>query len=75
MTERSQTILKEALLLSPIERAELIENLLSSFNFPDREEIDRLWAEEAERRLEAYEKGETEAIPIEEVFKEIENGR
>lgn len=35
------------------------------------EEIERLWVEEAERRLEAYRRGETTAIPYEEVLDKI----
>jgi len=74
MTEKTQMLFEEALLLPPIERAELIENLLSSFDFPDRKEIDALWGAEAERRIDAYEKGEAEAVSVDEVFNAIANG-
>lgn len=62
MTDKTRTLLEESLLLPPIERAELIESLLSSFDFPDRKEMDALWAAEAERRIDAYESGESEAM-------------
>ncbi len=39
------------------------------FGDPDPE-IDRLWLEEAERRLAAYRAGKVEAIPAEEIFGE-----
>lgn len=64
-------ILTEALALPPIERAELIEDILSSFEFPDRKRLNRLWAEEAEDRVRAFKQGEFESIPMEEVFAKI----
>ncbi|MDE2216632.1 MAG: addiction module protein [Planctomycetota bacterium] len=32
--------------------------------------LDNIWAEEAERRLKTYRKGQLEGIPMEEIFKE-----
>ena len=64
-------VLAEALNLPPIERAALIEELLSSFDFPDRERLDRLWAAESEDRINAYERGEITATPLESVFEKI----
>jgi hypothetical protein len=58
MTEQSRRVLAEALELPPIERAALVEELLSIFDFPARQEIDKLWAHEAEDRIDAYERGE-----------------
>lgn len=66
-----QEVLNEALSLPPIERAALIEELLSSFDFPDRERLDRLWAAESEDRIDAYERGELTATPLESVFEKI----
>jgi len=43
MTKRAEHILAEALELPPVERAELVENLLSSFEFRSRKAIDALW--------------------------------
>jgi putative addiction module component (TIGR02574 family) len=68
-------LLEEALKLSPMERAELVENLLSSFEFPSRKTIDALWAQESEDRIDAFERGEITAIPAEQVFAEIEKNR
>jgi putative addiction module component (TIGR02574 family) len=73
MPKRAENILAEALELPPVERAELVENLLSSFEFKSRKAIDALWAQEAEDRIEAFDRGEMAAIPIEDVFAEIEN--
>lgn len=60
-------ILKEALTLKPAEKAELIDKLLLSLDKPDAE-IDKLWAKEAEDRIEAYERGEIKAVALEKVL-------
>lgn len=64
----AERILKEASALSPSEKAQLIDQLISSLDRPDAE-IDRLWAEEAESRLDAYKKGKLKAVPLEKVLK------
>jgi putative addiction module component (TIGR02574 family) len=56
----------------PVERAELVENLLSSFEFESRKSIDTLWAQEAEDRIDAFERCEMTGIPAKDVFAEIE---
>jgi len=75
MTKRAEHILAEALELPPVERAELVENLLSSFEFRSRKAIDALWAQEAEDRIDAFDRGEIAAVPVEDVFAEIEKTR
>ncbi len=72
MTDRSQQILTQAMSLSPMERAELVEELLATFDFPSRTEIDTGWRVEAEDRLEAFERGDMQAIPADEVFRRIQ---
>lgn len=72
MTSRSEKVLEEALHLPPIERAEIVEKLLSSFEFSDRNAADELWAKEAENRIDAYERGEINAISAKDVFEKIE---
>ncbi len=72
MTDRSQHILAQAMSLSPMERAELVEGLLATFDFPSRTEIDTLWRAEVEDRLEAFERGDMQAIPADEVFRRIQ---
>jgi putative addiction module component (TIGR02574 family) len=75
MSRQGKQILAEALTLPPIERAEMVEELLSSFEFPSRKTIDELWAQEAESRIDAYERGEITAIPAKKVFEKIEKQR
>lgn len=72
MSEQSKKILAEALELSPVERAALVEEILSSFDLPKGKEIDELWAKEAEDRIDAYERGELYASPIEGVFNRLD---
>jgi putative addiction module component (TIGR02574 family) len=72
MSELAEKLIEQALGLPANERAAFAERLLSSLD-PELSEIDQLWAKEAEDRLDAYERGEIEAIPAEEVFNEIKN--
>ena len=75
MPTRLDEVLDEALKLGPMERAELVEHILASFDFPEREEIDELWAQEAEDRLEAYDRGEIPSTPARKVFDDIDRGK
>ncbi len=63
----SKLILKEALDLSPAERLQLIEMLTLSLNKPD-ENIEKLWAEESEKRYKALEEGRIKVIAFNEVI-------
>ena len=72
MALQSKQILREALDLPPIDRAELVEQILASFEFPARQDIDAAWAQEAEDRIDAYERGEISSSPANKVFKDIE---
>jgi len=62
-----EEILKEAIALRPSEQAKLVDRLISLLDKPDAE-LDKLWAEEAESRLEAYKHGTLKAISLEEVL-------
>lgn len=44
-----------------------VDGLLKSLDEPDKD-IDRIWAEEAEKRLDAYRRGDLEGMPMEEIF-------
>jgi putative addiction module component (TIGR02574 family) len=71
MSDRGAQILKDALSLPPTERVALVERLLASLDSPAREHIDVLWGQEAEDRLEAFERGEVPTIAAKNVFDEI----
>ncbi|HEY0555742.1 MAG TPA: addiction module protein [Thermoanaerobaculia bacterium] len=68
-------IFRAALSLSEDARAELAGQLLESLDESDEdeEEIERLWALEAEDRIAAYERGEIEAIPVEEFLASLKS--
>ncbi len=52
----------------PIEiKIELIEKLLNSL-YPSQEEINKLWLQEAEKRLKEIKNGKIKLIPAEKVF-------
>ena len=63
----ANNIFKNALTLEPLQKAELIDRLLSALDKPDRE-IDELWAKEAEDRIDAYDQGKIKAMPLEKVL-------
>jgi putative addiction module component (TIGR02574 family) len=71
MTAITERVLNDALALPPIERAELIQRLLQSFDESKDNHIDTAWTEEAESRIDAYEKGLLSASPAEEVLNRI----
>jgi putative addiction module component (TIGR02574 family) len=60
-------ILKDALSLDVRDRAKLAERLLASLDTLSEEEAERLWADEAERRLQEYRAGRMKAIHADEV--------
>jgi len=60
-------ILQEALQLNPKERYLVVESLLESLDKPDQE-IDDVWANEAQKRLEDYSKNSVETIPFNKIF-------
>ena len=66
-----QDILKEALKLKPLDRAQLLEAILESFNFQARKSIDILWAEETEERIDAFNAGKITSKSANEVFDNI----
>ena len=75
MSANSEQILQQALSLPIEERAELIEQLLATFDAPPDPVLDQLWANEAHDRLDAYDRGELETVSEHEVFDEIERDK
>lgn len=70
MTANAEQVRANALSLPPNERAQLAEQLFASLDI-SQDELDRLWAQEADSRIDAYERGEIKAIPASKVFKNI----
>jgi len=73
MTAPAQ-ILKEALTLRPDQKAKLVDQLLASLNKPGQE-IDDLWAKEAESRIDAYERGKIRALSLSEALEKYKQGK
>lgn len=70
MSTATDDLLKQVLSLPPGERARMAEQLLESLE-PPNERNRQLWAEEAERRVEAYERGDLRSNPADEVFAKL----
>jgi putative addiction module component (TIGR02574 family) len=65
-------VLRNAMSLDVHDRATLAERLLASLEELSEEEAERLWAEEAQRRLEEYRAGCAKAVPAEAVHEKAE---
>jgi hypothetical protein len=63
----AKDVLKEAILLETTENTKSDDHLISSLDKPDND-IDKLWAEEAESLLDAYNQGKIKSGLIEEVL-------
>ena len=64
-------IIEQALHLKASERYVLLELLHQSLDKPDPE-IDRVWQEEALRRLQAYDEGRLECVSMQEAFRDLQ---
>ncbi len=71
MPTTNDRVIDEALSLPSNVRLSLVERLLTSLNLPIDEEINRLWAEEAERRVSQIDEGKAKLVPGGEVFAKI----
>jgi putative addiction module component (TIGR02574 family) len=63
-----QKIESEALNLDMHSRASLVGKLLLSLDEPTMSEVEQLWLDEAERRLDDYRVGKVQGIPGKDVF-------
>jgi putative addiction module component (TIGR02574 family) len=69
MKPESENVLREALELSPTERAALVDQLITSLDKPD-DAIDQVWRKEIAARLRAYRSGTAATIPAEDILAE-----
>jgi putative addiction module component (TIGR02574 family) len=65
------TIQAEVLRLSPGERAKLIDVLWDSLALPQVTSREAAWAEESERRIDAFEAGKLKARDVRAVFSDL----
>ena len=60
-------IIKEAINLKPQEKYLIIESLILSLNVLDKD-IEKIWIEESQKRLDEYKNGNLKTLSFEEVF-------
>ncbi len=63
----SQEIIEMALSLNASERFAVVEKLLESLDRPDPQ-LDEIWADEAERRLHAYDQGKMQTLTLDQAL-------
>ena len=74
MSERTESVINEALSLSPVERAELIERLYESMRSEREREIEQAWAQESERRIDELQSGKESTVSYEQMKRELSAG-
>lgn len=62
-----EQIFTEISLMKPLDKLQLIEKILNSLNQPNKT-MEEIWANEAEERIEAYDKGLISVVNEEDVF-------
>jgi putative addiction module component (TIGR02574 family) len=72
MSVKSKEVLKEVLELPAIERAEIVDEIISSLDTPDKS-IEKTWKKEINARLKAYREGRAETVSAEEVLAKYKN--
>ena len=68
MADPAREFESEALKLPSKDRARLAERLISSLDPETDPEAQRLWLQEAERRLDELESGDVSGVPADQVF-------
>lgn len=74
MSSSNRDIEEQAKSLPQKERARLALSLIESLDPGLDEDAESLWLEEADKRLKAYDAGETQSRPVDEVIAEIKSG-
>lgn len=67
---RVEALKAQVLQLPPEQRAELAAELLRSLDTPEAANNEQLWLQEAERRYQAYRKGQTQGVPADQALRE-----
>ena len=75
MTDKTQTILEQAMKLSPNERAEVAEELIASLDETTDVDVEKAWQEEIQRRIQQIDSGEVKTIPWEVVQRQMRHGK
>lgn len=72
MSESIDTLFAEAMHLSAEQRLTLAHRMLSSVEPAATPEIEVAWNDEIRRRIARYDAGEVKAIPVADVFAELD---
>lgn len=64
-------VVDEALSLPTEARLRLVDKLIAGLNPPSDKEVDRIWAQEAEKRVSEIDRGKAKIVPGEKVFARI----
>lgn len=67
MTKATEKIAADINSLTDVEKLHLVDEILDNLDKPDPE-IDRIWAEEARQRWEAYKKGKIQTLSYQDVM-------
>jgi putative addiction module component (TIGR02574 family) len=70
MSDTLKELEQQAQMLTPEERARLVEVLLESLREAPSAEIEAAWDREIEQRIAAYDRGEVQTFSAEDVFAE-----
>lgn len=73
MTDVAEKLYHQALSLPPIERVQLVENILSSFNDSGFEASEKEWFKELDTRWEMFKSGQMKSKDASVLFSEINN--
>ena len=71
MPTATDRVVENALELPADARIGLVGRILANLNLPTCPDIDKMWSEEAERRVAEIDRGEVDLIPGEDVFANI----
>ena len=71
MATKLQVIEAQVMRLDPKSRAKLAERLILSLDIPMEAQLEHLWAEEAERRVDELRKGQVTERPASAVLRRI----
>ena len=69
MSKNGTQVLEAALSLPPLERAEVVDQLLASLDPGHDREVEQLWGQEVEERLAAFDRGEIKTVPAREALR------
>jgi putative addiction module component (TIGR02574 family) len=72
MTKASRELFEQILTLPPIERATLVEEIYRSLGGDEDQNVTRAWAEEAEKRIDAYDRNQITGRDYEQVKESLQ---